>query len=180
MQPRQKQSEKGFTVMEMLLVVALVALIAGISLPMLASAMQRARANGATEVLAAAIRDARARAVTSGWQYQVVAYDSGGAVPNAFRMQGFDPANGGVAPPAGTATDPPFYGSNQMYEAYTPLAKAFGNAQIQVAGGTFRVTFDSRGQQVGACVPATCVVQVNTPSRTATLTVTTAGGVRLQ
>jgi prepilin-type N-terminal cleavage/methylation domain-containing protein len=170
----------GYTTLELLLVVAILGIFAAASLPHLMDAMQRARANGAAEVLGAAIRDARMRAVNNGWQYQVVAYDSGGAVPNAFRIQGFDPANGGVAPPAGTLTTPRFSGSNQMYEAYTPMAVEFKTAQIQVAGGTFRVTFDSRGQRVGACVPATCVVQVTTTTRTATVTVTTAGGVRVQ
>jgi prepilin-type N-terminal cleavage/methylation domain-containing protein len=177
---KRKPRNDGYSLLELLLVVAMIGVLAGFSLPLLTAAMQRSRANGAAEALATAIRDARMRAINNGWQYQVVAYDSGGAVPNAFRIQGFNPANGGVAPLPGTLTSPRFYGFNQMSEAYIPLKTEFGNAQIQVTGGTFQVTFDSRGQLVGACTPATCVVQVKTPVRIATITVTTPGGVYIK
>ncbi len=171
----------GYSIMEVLLVVVMIGIFAAFSLPLITTAMQRSRAKGAAEVLATTIRDARMRAINNGWQYQVVAYDStGGGLANAFRIQGFNPATGGVAPARGTLTSPRIYGFNQMSEPYTPLAQQFGNAQIQVTGGTFLVTFNSLGQLVGACTPATCVVQVTTPVRTSTITVTTAGGVRVQ
>ncbi len=175
---RRMNTPKGSSLVEVLVVAAMLAVATGISFPLVTSAMQRAKANGAAEALAAAIRDARTRAIATGWQYQVVAYDPAGAVPNAFRVQGFDPVNGGVAPAAGTVTTPPFYGNNQTYEAYTNMAQDFSTAQIQVpGGGPFRVTFDSRGQWAVPCLPAGCSVQVTTPARQASLTVTQAGGV---
>jgi len=178
MQPRDR--EKGFTVMELLVFVAMVALAAGISLPMFASAMQRAQTRGAGGVLAAAIRDARMRAVSTGWQYQVVAYGPTGAVPNSFRIEGMNPLGGGTFPPAGSASTPPFYGNNQTYEAYTVLPRDYGTAQIQVpGGGTFTVTFDSLGQWATPCAPANCQVQVSTTAGVSTLTVSQAGAVRV-
>ena len=172
---QRSRRNEGYSLLETLLVVAMVGILAAFSLPLVTRATQRARANGAAEVLAGAIRDARARAINNGNQYRVSAYDPAGAVPNAFRVEGS--TNGGVAWPAvGTLTTP----AGPMNDVYTNVTNNFGNAQIQVAGGTFQVTFDSRGQVVGACVPATCVVQVNNPSRTATITVTQAGWVRIQ
>jgi prepilin-type N-terminal cleavage/methylation domain-containing protein len=172
---KRNRRNTGYSALELLLVVAILGIFAAASLPHLMDAMQRARANGAAEVLAVAIRDARMRAINNAYQYRVSAYDGTGAVPNAFRIEGS--ADGGVTWPAtGTVTTP----AGPLNDVYTDLAKEFKTAQTQVAGGTFRVTFDSRGQRVGACVPATCVVQVTTAARTATVTVTTAGGVRVQ
>ena len=182
MQPEKRQ--KGFTLLEVLLVVVMFGVISALSLPILTGAMQRAQSDGAGQALASAIRDARNRAIATGWEYQVVAYGSGGTVPNAFRVQGFDPVNGGVAPAPGTATTRPFYGSNQMYEAYTDLPTTFGTAQIVVpvvapTPPTFTVTFNSSGQWAGNCVPLSCQVQVQTGSGLTSLTVSQSGAVQV-
>ena len=178
MQPRDRTH--GFTLLEVLVVIAMLVVVAGISLPLLASAMQRAQARGAGQILAAAIRDARMRAVSTGWQYRVRAYGPTGAVPNAFRVEGINPVTGGVWPGAGSASTPPFYGNNQTYEAYTDLPRDFGTSRIQVAGGgTFIVTFDSLGQWATACAPANCQVQVSTDTGLSTITVSQAGAVQV-
>ena len=178
---RRARRLKGFTLLELLVVVGLLAITSAISVPLITGALGRARANGAAEALVGAIRDARIRAISTGWQYRVVAYAPSGAVPNAFRSEGIDAANGGVWPAAGTASSPPTYGSTQMAESYTSLASDFGAAQIQIPGGgaSFTVTFDSRGQWAVACVPASCQAQVATPSGVTTLTVAQGGAIQM-
>jgi Tfp pilus assembly protein FimT len=162
-----------------MLVMALIAVLAGITIPLFSLAVSRARTRGVAEALGAAIRDARTRAVSTGWNYQVVAFDANGAVPNAFRIEGMNPATGGVWPAATATPAAAFYGSNQMYEPYLNLVQEFGAAQIQIPGGgnTFTVTFDSSGQQILPCIPVTCQVQVTSGGRTATITVSAAGAV---
>jgi Tfp pilus assembly protein FimT len=165
--------------MEVVLFVSMVGLAVGISLPLFTSVMQRAQARGAGEILGITIRDARLRAISTGWQYRVVAYDSTGTVPNAFRLEGINPATGGVWPSAGTAATPPSYGTNQTYEAYTALNQEYGAAQVVVPGGTFTVTFDSLGQWATPCVPVACQVQVNTPLGVSTIIVSNSGAVQV-
>ncbi len=177
---QRRESEKAFTVMEVLVVVGMLGLAVGISLPLFTNAMQRAQARGAGEGLAITIRDARMRAIATGFQYRVLAYDRTGAVPNAFRLEGIDPVNGGVWPLAGTASTPPYYGSNQVYEAYTNLPRDFGTAQVVVpGGGPFTVTFNSLGQLANACVPVSCQVQVSTAVGQTIITVSQSGIVQV-
>ncbi len=179
---RRIKGQEGFSILELVLVLGILAVIAGITFPLVEGAIQRSQANGAGEVLAGAIRDARMRAIATGWQYRLVASDSGGTVPNAFRIEGMNPATGGVWPAAGTASMPPYYGSNQTYEAYANLPKDFGTAKIQIpAGGPiFTVVFDARGQWATPCVPVGCQVQVRTQGgRLTTLTVSQGGAVQV-
>lgn len=173
--------KEGFTLLELLVIVAGLGILAAATFPFFVGAMQRVRANGAAEVLAAAIRDARMRAIATGWQYRVRAFDSGGAVANAFRIEGMDPTNGGAWPAATTTSPPVFFGVNQVYEAYTDLDGEFGGAQIQIPGGgpDFLVSFDGRGQWAVPCVPVNCRVQVTTQGRQALLTVSAAGAVSI-
>ncbi len=171
---------KGFSLIELMVVVAILGLVAFISVPLVTGAMQRAQSAGAGTALAAAIRDARMRAVATGWQFEVVAYSATGAVPNAFRIQGANTVGGPVWPVPGTVTTPPYYGANQMNEAYTSLAKDFGTAKFVVpGGGPFTVTFDSRGQVVPPCLPVACQVQVSTSSGVSTITVSQAGALQM-
>lgn len=178
---RHRKIPMGFSLTELLVIVAGLAVLAAATFPLMAGAMQRARARGAAETLAAAIRDARTRAIATGWQYRVVAFDVGGAVPNAVRIEGIDPSAPGPPPwPLATATIPPaFYGPTQVYEPYEHLARTFGGTQVEIPGGgsAFAVTFDSRGQWAVPCVPVGCQVQVNTHGRQATITVSQAGTV---
>lgn len=175
----RKNGSRGFSLLEVLLVTAALAVLAGISIPMFSVAVARARTHGVAESMGAAIRDARVRAVNTGWNYRVVAFDGGGTVPNAFRIEGMNPATGGVWPAPSSTTPPAFYGANQTYDPYVNLTQEFGAAQIRIPGGgsTFAVTFDSSGQWATACVPAGCQVQVTSGGRAATLSVSVAGAV---
>ena len=182
---RRISSQDGFSLLEVVLVVTILAVLTRITFPLVQDALQRAQANGAGDALGAAIRDARMRAIATGWNYQVVAYTKDGAVPNAFRIEGFNTATGGVAPAAGTASTRPFYGTNQTYEMYSTLAKDYGGATLVLpAGGTtFTVVFNSGGQWPLAtpCTPVGCQVQLLTKGGglKTTLTVSQAGAVQM-
>ena len=181
---RRISSQHGFSLLEVVLVVAILAVVSAITFPLLQGALQKAQANGAAEALTAAIRDARMRAIATGWQYRVRAFDATGTVPNAFRIEGMNPVAvpPGVWPAAGTAGTRPFYGTNQTFEAYTTLGKDFRSAVLQIpAGGpTFIVVFDSRGQWATPCAPVGCQAQVRTPGGgLTTLTVSAAGAVQM-
>jgi prepilin-type N-terminal cleavage/methylation domain-containing protein len=177
---RRNNRSRGFSFHEVIITVAVLAILGAISVPLLVGPIRRAQAAGAGATLGGAIRDARLRAIATGWQFRVVAYDASGAVPNAFRIEGMNPAGGGVWPAAGTATTPPLSGSNQAYDTYTRMAQDFGTAQIQIpGGGPFIVTFNPRGQWAVPCVPVSCQVGVRTEAGLSTLTVSQSGAVQV-
>ncbi len=72
-----KINNRGFTLIEMLVVIALVAILAGISTPAYLNWMENARFREAARNVSSMLRDARARAVTTNLQHRV-AFDLDG------------------------------------------------------------------------------------------------------
>ncbi len=85
----RRAGKAGVTLLEILVVVAIIAIIAAVGLPALVNALQRARTRGTAEVLSTAMRDARSRAIATGWQFRVFGFNAaGGASANRFRIEG--------------------------------------------------------------------------------------------
>ncbi len=142
----------GFTLLEVLLVVAMLAVLAAISVPLVTRVLAQSKAQGGADAIAGAIRDARVRALKSGWQYRVIGYSAGGTVPNSFRIEGRNPAASGW--PA--ASDARVDLAASFAERWTSLSGEFGGTQVTTDAGTmFVVTFDSTGiVPSGGCVIA--------------------------
>ena len=67
----QNRRRGGFSVVELLVVVAMLAVLANVSLPIFAATLQSSRFNGAVRQLAGEIRSARSHAVSKGGFYGV-------------------------------------------------------------------------------------------------------------
>ena len=65
-------SQAGFTLSELLVVVSIIGIVAGLSLPNLSRSIDNARLNGATQRLAAVYQEARLRATQSNSIYSIV------------------------------------------------------------------------------------------------------------
>jgi len=146
---------RGVTLIEVLMVVAIFAIIAAVGLPNLIGALQRNRARGAADTIAVAARDARARAVSTGWEFRVFGFNNESATrPNQFRIEGR--ANSGVAWPAAAVVGP-MTTDTQMAERWTDMAVEYPGVRLNVGdagqcgdplgGGvqTFCIEYSSRG-----------------------------------
>jgi prepilin-type N-terminal cleavage/methylation domain-containing protein len=65
-------SQAGFTLTELLVVVSIIGIVVGLSLPNLARSIDNAKLNGATQKLAAVYQDARLRAAQNNSIYEIV------------------------------------------------------------------------------------------------------------
>lgn len=186
---RDRRTAGGFSLLELVLVVSVIAIISVISIPLIGRIVGKYRTEGGADAVAGAIREARVKAVASGWQYRVIGYTSGGIIPDSFRIEGSRaPTDVGWPPqaPANTVTFSP-----DLYaDRWTNLPAEYGAAQFAVSGGgsRFLMTFDSRGvlPTTGACAlitncldgfPISVIRPVGGPTKN--IQVTTAGGVRI-
>ena len=121
---------RGFTLIEMLVVLAILGLIGGLAFPRLqqASQMQAFRTAGST--LSAMLREARARALRTGTPIRVL----GGAA----RPADIPPPMTVAAPPGGIV----FYGDGSSTGGTAVLEAASGRLRydIEPATGLFRIT----------------------------------------
>jgi type II secretory pathway pseudopilin PulG len=74
-------SQAGFSLAELIIVVAIIMVVAGLSIPSLSRAIDNARLKGATQTLAAVYQDSRLRATQNDTAYEVLVSAGGAGVP---------------------------------------------------------------------------------------------------
>lgn len=177
---RRIKSQKGFSLLELAVTVAILAVIAGGTMPLLEGAMQRAKASGAGDSLAGALRDARARAVATGWQYRTLGFNADGA--SAFRNQYrvMARSSGGVPWPADTAA--PFDSPTQMAGPWINFTTRYPGVKLRPQDGSdqFWVAFDSRGVAFDISPGFNPLQVVGQTGGVKSLSVSTVGSVRVQ
>lgn len=134
----QRRGQPGMTLIEVLLVVAILGIVAGFGLPNLVGALQRNRARGTADILTTAMRDARARAIATGWIFRVVGFNdnNGGTSANRFRIEGKINA-AALWPSSPWATTKPFQTSTQAGDRVISLPVEYPGNRLNVgdAGG---------------------------------------------
>lgn len=171
--PRFK-SEIGASLMEVLVVVALIATVTGIAVPQMLAAIEHYRVNSAGRQVSAQIRAARLAAVTANRvmlvrfncpgpsMYRVVEFTGNPVIDNAAdRCSAPWPDNDPVALP--NVDGPP---------SYLPDTMAFGATQ------DLRISTTGQFTPLAGGMPA--LIEVTNGSRVEQITVSTAGRVQIQ
>jgi prepilin-type N-terminal cleavage/methylation domain-containing protein len=189
---RPRVVSRGITLLELIVVVALLAIIAAVGLPNFFDFLRRSRARGAADSIAVAARDARSRSLQSGWQFRVFGLGDASAVfRNRYRIEGR--MNAGAGWPA-VGTGMPVFTATQSADAVVDLNADFGGTRINVndglgtaqcgAASSFCIEFDPQGtyNSASSYLGPGNQVQVMDPSgnTNARVTVTGAGAVRVQ
>lgn len=163
--------------LEALVVLTIAAMAMIIALPSLADVIRRARHGAAVRHVLYDVREARARAVSTGWEYRLVGYDAEetGERKNQYRVLARRSA--AVAWPDEEAA--PFASATQLASRWTDIAAEYPDIDFDSANPRFELTFDSRGTAPGG--PAFSPLRVLGPGELETsLNVSVVGGARLE
>ena len=187
-----RRGRRGVTLIEMLVVVAVLAIIVAVGLPNVMSALQRARSRGAADLISTAMRDARSRAIATGWQFRVFGFNAAsGTLPNQFRIEGrSSPA---LAWPASNVPGP-LSSSTRSADPWFVMAKEYPGVRLNagdagacpdpLGGGaySFCIAYTSQGLMTTSYQGAGGGLQVTgiQGNVAKTVTATLAGAVRVQ
>lgn len=155
------RSERGYTLIEVLIVVGLIGIVSGISVPVFMESNARSRLWSGSELMGATIRQARLRAISSNANQRVV-FDCPSAGDFRSLVMTGDPVVDDAAGRCSQTLD----GDSGTLEM--PLGVAFdtaGATALEVTGrGVFTAT--------GAAIPLTISVTHGTVSRTLVVSLT--------
>jgi len=142
--------ERGLSLVEIVIVISITTVMAMVALPAFMNYQRTARLNGASREVAAAIQEARWRAVQTGWQFRIVGYGDEAATTLKNRFRLIARSSTTVTWPLDTAS--PTSSSTVIVEPWvnvgTNYPGVYVNPGVTTASGRFVATFDPRGAAI--------------------------------
>jgi len=174
---------RGYTLIELVVVVGILIVLTLAALPFFSAMMRSSQLDAAARQLAGDVREARALATQTGWQYRLVGFNESAGPPqkNQYRLLGRSSPGG--AWPAATAA--PFQSATQMAGVWINFGQLYSGVTLNAAVGTpsFYVSFNAQGVAFDSS-PTTDPWMTITPHGEASparqVKITAAGGVRIQ
>jgi prepilin-type N-terminal cleavage/methylation domain-containing protein len=168
----------GFSMTELLVVMAIGGLLLAFMAPPFMEFMERSRHNAAARLVLNEVRTARARAIATGWEYRMVGYEAGSTSSRRNQYRIFARRSPTVAWPG--EEDPSMSSTTQLARDWVSLPDRFVGLGFDAPAPRFELTFDSRGAASGAPASFNPLQIVDREGRTASITVTLVGGIRVQ
>jgi prepilin-type N-terminal cleavage/methylation domain-containing protein len=141
-------AQAGFSVIELLMAAAIATVMMSIVMTSFRGLVETSRRDGAAGLIAGDVRRARARAISTGWQYRIYGFTAGATSPykNQYRLMGR--SSSGVAWP--DPTSDPIESATQMAGGWVDLRTMYPGVTLSPDAVTadFSVAFDSRGVRV--------------------------------
>jgi type IV fimbrial biogenesis protein FimT len=168
--------QKGFTLLELLCALAVAAIAMAIVMPAFRSIMQRSRRDAAVRQVVLDVREARAQAITTGWEYRIVGYgaDEDSSLRNQYRI--LARRSTAVAWPDESAS--PFESATQKAEGWKNIATEYPGVNLEAGDERFELTFDARGTSAAGAFNPLTVTGHDGSSKS--LTVSLVGAVTVQ
>jgi type II secretory pathway pseudopilin PulG len=178
---KARRGRPGFTIPDVVVACSIMATLSMMAIPVFNTTMSNSKLDGAARQLMSDVREARSRAVTTGWRFRIVANDSTvtGTYRNQYRIEGKSsgacdntgwPAETWGVTSSSTIWVGPWVDLNTQYPeiALSPMG----------GSGTFSVCFDGKG--IAAFPGGLSGVQVSSRSGvTRSIQISTAGSVQI-
>jgi prepilin-type N-terminal cleavage/methylation domain-containing protein len=175
---RLSDNRAGYSVMEIIIVVALLGILAAVAFPLLLGGIQRSGVDGASRQLAQDIRLTQSTAITRGLYVRLVAFDNTGNVPSPANLSDATKANKyrlemstALTGPWPATTDVPATNDTVLTSWYT-LASG-----VRITSGN-ALTFNSQGFLRNTSDPLNIVLEG--PGGTKTVQTTLIGKATIQ
>jgi prepilin-type N-terminal cleavage/methylation domain-containing protein len=174
---------RGYTLIELVVVVGILSVMTLAALPFFSAMLRSSQLDAAARQLAGDVREARALATQTGWQYRLVGFNAGGGQPqkNQYHLLGRSSPAG--AWPA--ATSEPFQSATQMAGAWINFNQLYPGVTLNaaVAAPSFYVSFNAQGVAVDwnpTADPWMTITPTSGASPARQVRITAAGGVKIQ
>ncbi len=171
---------RGYTLVEILIAMVTLAILSGLSIPGFTGFVQRSRLDGATREIVNDVREARAKATMTGWQYRILGYNYGGgnSLKNQYRLMGR--SSGAVAWPSDTAA--PFESATQMAGVWKNIGTLYPGVTINPEDTTprFWVSLNAQGQAFEVDDSFNPLRVTHQSAGTRSLTLAFVGSIRIQ
>lgn len=174
------KERQRFSLLELLIVVAIATILVGIAVPNFVGLMQTYRRDGAVHQITGDVRKARAEAIRAGWQYRIFGYNAGADSPYKNQYRRMARSSTAVGWPADTVAS--FQSATQIAEGWVDIDALYSGISLNPSDATdeFSVAFDSRGVRIELDASFDPLVIVNEAGSTKSITVATVGTVRVE
>lgn len=144
------KNQRGFSLVEMMVTVSIGAILMAAVLPGFMGMMKTYRRDAAVEQVAGDIRKARAQAIATGWQYELMGYNQGWTGTSTFKNQYRIMARRTTADGWPADTVAPFKSATQYASAWIDIGRSYPGVKLNPTDASqhFSVAFDSRGVRI--------------------------------
>jgi Tfp pilus assembly protein FimT len=171
-----RAGRNGFSVFELVFAVIIIAVMAGVAMPVFISMMRTSGANAAARQVAADVTRARSMAIQTGWEYRVFGGNGGGgqAYANRYRLEGRRPPTAWPLDTQGATST-----ANMVCEEWIDFDTAYPGVVLNPSNTnpSFYVSFNSLG---GVLTNTGFPLQASKAGTSKSVSVSAAGSIKVQ
>ena len=175
-----ERSERGFTLVETLIVTVMLAIMAAVAIPNFLVYKQRSQVDAATRQMVEAVREARSKAILRGWEYRIYGFNSGSSstYKNKYRLMGR--SSNAVAWAADSSGS--FENATAMASEWINIGTVYPGVTFNPTDGTdhFWVVFNNQGVAYDIDDSFNPLRVTHTTGGTKSVYITSAGSVKIQ
>ncbi len=157
---------------------ALGAIVLAVAVPSFDAVLDRMRLNTAMRQVLSDVREARSQAISMGWEYRIVGYDTDATVARRNQYRVFARRSAAVDWPDEDVV--PFVSDTTRAGAWVDVGSAYPGVEMDAGQTRFVLTFDARGTAPGAAAAFNPLRLTGEDGMETSVSVSVVGGLEVQ